>query len=179
MPPLPPLSPFAAFGIIGALGLLILLLFTCLVKAVREMGWEYIGQLKHIYEFATIEEAIEGTRPVTQEQHLEGRLTNEVHRRELLAMHYHNALLYGVKLRDALEKIKQAAELDENPDEKIAQIAKEALLDPHPEAIMARRQSERLREQYGDNVFHGHPYDEYLHLPMKPSDEYVDPFKPR
>ncbi len=37
MPPLPPLSPFAAFGIIGALGLLILLLFTCLVKAVREI----------------------------------------------------------------------------------------------------------------------------------------------
>lgn len=100
--------------------------------------------------------------------YLKARIKNEEERRELLATHYHNANLYAVKLRDVLEKIRQAAEFDENPDKKIAKLAKEALDDklrpPHP-----------LAHFYDSGLHTGHAYPEYLELPMRADHGYVDP----
>ena len=113
---------------------------------------------------------------------LKAQVKNEEDRRKLLAKHYHNALLHGVKLKDALERVLKECKSPDHSDAsvmimKIEALVEDALKLPHPEAIMSKRQSERLRAQYGDNMFHGHPFEEYLFLPMRPTDDYVDPFE--
>jgi hypothetical protein len=104
---------------------------------------------------------------VSEEQLAKWRLENEEQRRKLLAIHYHNANLYAFKLREALEKIREAAELDDNPDEKIAQLAKEALSDK-------MRPPSPLEHFYDQGPHTGHPYPEYMELPMH---EYINPHK--
>jgi hypothetical protein len=97
-----------------------------------------------------------------------GQLANEVRRRELLATHYYNAKLYIARLRTALEQIREAAELDNDPDEKIALLAREALsgtnAPPQP-----------LAHFYDEGLHTGHPFPEYMELPLRGSEEYRDP----
>lgn len=85
-----------------------------------------------------------------------------------LSIHYHNELLHNVKLRDALDRIARLA-TEENDASVVAikarEIAEVTLAAPRPPDPLAG---------FYDQGFHtGHPHPEYLHLPMRPTDEYL------
>jgi hypothetical protein len=108
---------------------------------------------------------------------LQARLRNEERRREVLATHYHNALLYGVKLRDALEQIQHMVLAHERAffiDDVGEQIDIAAALRESVEAALRIAHPEVAKPSPpGAEFFHGHPYPEYLHLPMKATDDYA------
>jgi hypothetical protein len=88
-----------------------------------------------------------------------------------LSINYHNELLYVVKLRDALESILcESSKGVHAKMQRCKEIAEEALAaknaPPPPFKVV---QSNKLHT--------GHPLPEYLHLPMRPTDDYHDPDK--
>ena len=92
----------------------------------------------------------------------------EEQRIHTLTIHYHNARLYQTKLRDALSRIVRSCE--ESGDVGACRaIAESALNGPKPPDPMAH--------SYDQGIHTGHPLPEYLHLPMKPTDEFLDPYE--
>ncbi len=91
----------------------------------------------------------------------------------MLAIHYSNEKLYVVKLRDALERIAKLA-AEENDASVVAEEAKRIA-----EEALARKNMPPgpLDHFYDDGIHTGHPYSEYLDLPMRVTDDYADPYK--
>jgi len=75
-----------------------------------------------------------------------------------LSRHYHNACLHNVKLREAL------AQIVEHP-ENAKTLAQEALNGPLPPPPLAHF--------YDIGLHTGHPFEEYLELPMRSSDSFA------
>lgn len=93
---------------------------------------------------------------------------HEEQRREVLATHYYNEKLYAMKLRDALDRIEKLASVGISAIG-VSTLAREALtlkMPPNP-----------LAHLYDEGMHFGHPFSEYLDLPMRPTDEYKDPHK--
>lgn len=83
---------------------------------------------------------------------------------------YHNEKLYVVKLRAALERIvemcEKRMELGDLSMLGCKELAEGSLNVPRPPGPFA---AER-----GGEIYTGHPLPEYLHLPMRPGDDYVE-----
>lgn len=75
-----------------------------------------------------------------------------------LVGHYHNSHLLNVKYRDALARIVA------NPYNAQA-MAQEALDGPFPPPPLAHL--------YDEGLHTGHPFEEYLELPMRPTDDFA------
>jgi hypothetical protein len=104
-------------------------------------------------------------------------VTHEEERLLALSLHYGNAKLYITKLRDALERIQRVASSVKERETKSAGLTDKLFVDvvhdiaktaleahpPHP-----------LAHFYDEGIHTGHPYPEYLDLPVGPGDDYVD-----
>lgn len=92
-------------------------------------------------------------------------MTHEEERLLMLSLHYGNMKLYVAKLLDAFERLRELAYLGPHGDEarRIAREALEVEPPPHP-----------LKDFYKDGWHTGHPFTEYMDLPMHPGDDYVD-----
>jgi hypothetical protein len=102
-------------------------------------------------------------------KHMPANNDLEVKRREILAIHYHNALLHTVKLQDALKKVVSLLGSPEATAQLSAfSVAKAALEStvspPNP-----------LANLYDQGFHTGHLFPEYMHLPMRPEDPYIEP----
>jgi hypothetical protein len=95
-------------------------------------------------------------------------------RLDLLSIHYHNELLYNVKLRDALNGILSICK--DETDASVIALSCRALVE-RALAIPPPPNPTSIGHEKGYGFLVGHPAPEYLHLPMRPTDEYVDPSK--
>ena len=86
-------------------------------------------------------------------------------RLQTLSMHYENQILYGIKLRDALERISKVE--GENFQEKLYKV-----LDIAKAALDTRGPPSPLHQPKTGKYYGHHPLPEYLHLPMHPKDDY-------